>query len=145
MEVDLLQLVYISSARSAIDAAMCQSILSQSRINNQRCGISGLLVVGKRRFLQVLEGPAEAVRATYARIRQDQRHYACVVLSEREQDERQFGEWAMGHVAAGADADAQADEGADLVTVVKGLVADVADPNMRAHFIGFAELQAKAA
>ena len=137
----MLQLVYISSARTLITEVTCADILATSRINNQRADISGLLVAGQRRFLQTLEGPTDAVRATYTRILADPRHYACVLISERYLDARQFGEWAMGYSSGGRDAP----DHAGLVSIVEGLVAPLNDANLRAQFTGFAELQSRAA
>lgn len=137
----MLQLVYISSARMVITEDACTDILAKSRINNERTDISGLLVAGQRRFLQTLEGPTDAVRATYTRILADPRHYACVLLSERYLDARQFGTWAMGYSAGGRDVP----DDAGLVSIVEGLVATLDDANLRAQFNGFAELQSRAA
>jgi hypothetical protein len=137
----LLQLVYISSARQIISEDICANILAKSRPNNERADISGLLVAGQRRFLQALEGPTDAVRATFARILSDHRHYACVLLGERYSDVRQFGDWAMGYSTGGVDAP----DNAGLVSVAQTLVASLEDPNLRAQFIGFAELQSRAA
>ena len=136
----MLTLVYISTARSPITTAMCEDILAASRVNNQVDGISGLLVAGQKRFLQALEGPEAAVRETYARIAADPRHYACVILGERRSETRQFGNWAMGYSAGG-----DADDGAGLDTIVAALVAPIDDPNLRAQFTGFAELNVRAA
>jgi len=87
----MLQLLYISTARAPIDAAMCDDILAASRRNNLASNITGLLVAGQRRFLQALEGPAAMVRATYDRIAADPRHYGCVILSKRIVEQRGFG------------------------------------------------------
>ena len=76
------QLVYISSPRSPVTEEECDTILAQSRRNNARAGIGGVLVVGHSRFLQMIEGPPEAVAAAFARIKADPRHYAVVVISD---------------------------------------------------------------
>lgn len=136
----MLTLAYISTARTPITDAMCKDILAASRVNNPVNGITGLLVAGRKRFLQALEGPTDEVRATYARIAADPRHFACVVLAEHHVEERQFGNWAMGY-SAGHDAD----DGADLEAIVTALVAPLEDPDLRAQFIGFAQLNARAA
>jgi hypothetical protein len=47
----MLQLVYISSCRTEIDPAMLTGIIDISRRNNERAGVTGLLVAGGRRFL----------------------------------------------------------------------------------------------
>lgn len=136
----MLQLVYISTARQPITPAMCDDILAVSRFNNRRADITGLLVAGRKRFLQALEGPADALRRTYDRIAADPRHFACVVLGERSIDVRQFGQWAMAHGTGG-----EVDDHAGLEAVVAALVAPLDDPDLRAQFIGFAQLQSRAA
>ncbi len=136
----MLQLLYISTARGPIDAGLCDDILAVSRRNNARAGITGLLIAGKQRFLQALEGPEPAVRAGYDRIARDPRHFGCVILSRRTVDERLFGDWAMGHMTGG-----DVGPGADLTASVAALVAPLDDPGLRAQFVGFAEIQSTAA
>ena len=54
------QLVYISTSRSPshVPQSEIDAILAVSRRNNGRDGLTGLLAIGGRRFLQVLEGPS---------------------------------------------------------------------------------------
>lgn len=106
-----------------------------------RDGVSGLLVAGQRRFLQALEGRTDVVRATYQRIIADPRHYACVLLSDRYVDERQFGAWDMGFLNGSDDLS----DDAGLAAIVTKLVDPVTDASLRAQFVGFADLQSKAA
>ncbi len=135
----MLQLIYISTARHPISDDGLREILNQSRRNNGRVGVTGLLVVGGRRFLQVLEGPNDVVTATFDRIKQDQRHHAFVVLSSRLITERGFGSWSMGF-ERGLDS-----KKSDLVTVVTDLTSGLSDPDLRAQFVGFAKLHRAAA
>jgi hypothetical protein len=135
----ILQLVYISTMRGSADVAACEQILAVSRSNNSRDGITGLLVVGTNRFLQLLEGPPKAVRAAYARIKADQRHYAPVILTERTAEQRACPGWAMGYVPG------TADKRTELRQLVERLAEPIRDKNVRAQFTGFAEVQASAA
>lgn len=136
----MFQLSYISSARNPIDQPLLDDILAVSRRNNARDGVTGLLVVGGKRFLQVLEGPEGAVRATFARIEPDRRHRGCVVLARREVAERAFGHWSMAYQPGGAAADDP-----QLQRAVAALTSGIVDPNLRAQFTGFAALHSKAA
>jgi hypothetical protein len=136
----MLQLVYISTARQAPSASELESILAVSRRNNGRCGVTGLLVAGGRRFLQALEGPEDAVLATFARIQADARHFALVRLACTPIAEQCFGDWSMGFEAGGPPG-----SGGDLNAVVEGLVSPLRDRNLRAQFITFAALHATAA
>ena len=48
------------------------------------------------RFMQVLEGEAAVVDATYGRVKLDTRHHSPILLSRHEIDEREFANWSMG-------------------------------------------------
>lgn len=131
----MLQLVYISSANPAAPCPT-QDILTVSRRNNARDRITGLLYADAGRFLQALEGPEEAVEAAYARIQQDPRHRAIVMLSRRMVDRRAFGHWEMAHRAPGADA-------ASFLADVQRLTAE-ASPEVRGTFEGLIQARALA-
>jgi len=130
------QIVYISTSRTEPDQAMLDDILGASRRNNRRDGLTGLLVVGGRRFLQVIEGPAEVCEATYARIRADTRHFALVQLSRRAIEERSFGSWDMG-----------CEQGSQysLIEAVGRLTDRLTDPYLKAQFLSFAQLHSEPA
>lgn len=134
------RLLYISTARDLPDERMLESILRVSRRNNAAVGVSGLLVVGGKRFLQALEGPADAVEQVFERIAQDQRHRAIVMLSRKSVDRRLFGQWAMGYRAGHA----THDDAASLPAIVEALVETIDDASLRAEFTAFATLHAAA-
>lgn len=134
----MFQLVYISSAREEISTPMLDSILEASRRNNAREGVTGLLVAGTKRFLQALEGPEQAVLDTYARIKNDPRHRAFVLLTGRAIERRAFGGWSMA-----CERGSEGTDGETLVETVRGLTDGLSDKSLRAHFVGFAELQGK--
>jgi hypothetical protein len=135
----ILQLVYISTMRVPLGAEACEDILAASRRNNRRAGISGVLIAGSNRFLQLLEGPPAAVRATYDRIKSDPRHYATVVLSERTAEHRDCPRWDMGFLPGGG-----AYPGETLQALVERLAEPITDKNVRAEFTGFAAVQTRA-
>ena len=133
----MLQLVYISSARGVVSAADLQRILMVSRRNNTRDRVSGLLFFDGVRFLQALEGDPDRVQAAFDRIKNDVRHRAVVILSRREVDDREFGDWAMASRTALEGESAMLDR-------VATLVAD-ASPVVQATFTSFAQVRRKAA
>jgi hypothetical protein len=71
------------------------AILAASRRNNAALNVTGLLVAGGRRYLQVIEGPAEATEGLLSKIEADERHEGCVTFLRRIVEERSFGEWSM--------------------------------------------------
>ncbi|VVT27934.1 Sensors of blue-light using FAD [Sphingomonas aurantiaca] len=131
------RLIYISTARTAVSKQELDEILRVSRRNNQAVGVTGLLIVGGRRFLQALEGPSESVMTTYDRIKADDRHFAAVILSDREIAERSFSEWAMGYQPAGTPRAA-----GTVASDVAALIAPIIDPIVHAYFEEFAKKHA---
>jgi hypothetical protein len=92
----LVQLTY-ASRPFGFDEAVLGTILLDARRCNMRDGITGTLIVRQDLFLQLLEGPAEAVDAAYKRISRDDRHINVRQLTRRDVSERLFAEWAMRH------------------------------------------------
>lgn len=128
----MLQLVYISSVTPGQTISI-GNILTTSRRNNTRDGITGLLYSDGQRFLQALEGPEDKVLAAMARIEADPRHRAIVVLSRRTIEAREFGDWAMAHQEVGQDPGV-------LIERVGRLVGNAA-PGVKATFESFCQLR----
>jgi hypothetical protein len=131
------QLLYISTSRSPVGASRAEisDILAVSRGNNARDGLSGLLVVGGRRFLQVLEGPADALDRAFVRIAKDDRHIALVQLERKSIWQRSFPVWEMGFETVGV----------HLTDSVACLTRELTDATLRAHIEGFAQMHSRAA
>jgi hypothetical protein len=91
----LRQLVYFSTAAVHQDNGIIQAILEVSRLRNRRDSITGLLVAGGNRYLQVLEGSHSALDATLGRIKRDARHLGVSVLVDRTVREASFADWSM--------------------------------------------------
>ncbi|KQT60643.1 MULTISPECIES: BLUF domain-containing protein [unclassified Aureimonas] len=104
MSQPLYQLVYCSRNRIAGSpnavAAEVGSLLAVSRRNNALAGVTGALLLHKGWFAQVLEGPREAVEASFAAIRQDTRHGDATLLALEPIAQRSFGDWTMGFVGS---------------------------------------------
>ncbi|HYO82621.1 MAG TPA: BLUF domain-containing protein [Bryobacteraceae bacterium] len=91
----MLSLVYVSSARQEFSHADLFELLKRSRENNTRLGVTGMLLYNDGNFIQVLEGPEEAVRSLYSTIGADARHGGVICLLERSIERREFGDWSM--------------------------------------------------
>ncbi len=90
------QLIYVSDLVGD-DEGQLAPILESAVRHNTEDGITGMLLYSGGNFLQVLEGPKDAVDATYERICQDPRHRNTTLLLEQDVPERQFGSWSMGY------------------------------------------------
>lgn len=91
-----LQLIYISRP-FGYDAATLNGILFSARHHNRRNDMTGALVCRDDIFLQLLEGPGDAVTETYSRIRRDKRHIDVSLLWSGDCETRMFPNWDMRH------------------------------------------------
>ena len=94
----LQRLLYRSRQTPAVAADLdfvVGQIIGSAIRRNRDVGLTGLLLVVKGHFIQALEGKADAVRATYARISMDPRHNDLHIISQGPAEQRLFGEWNM--------------------------------------------------
>jgi undecaprenyl pyrophosphate synthase len=94
----LVHCLYASRPASALAASVTESILEQSRVNNPRQGITGILCYTANIFIQVLEGGRDEVGDLFNKIVRDDRHGHVRILVYEEISERRFSHWTMGHV-----------------------------------------------
>ncbi|HTZ76896.1 MAG TPA: BLUF domain-containing protein [Stellaceae bacterium] len=95
----LYTLVYVSCATS-LSPEVLTGILRQSRVNNERLGITGLLLYVEGNFMQALEGPREAVLGLYEEIRRDPRHKDVTTIVSLPSEARSFERWSMAFRSA---------------------------------------------
>jgi len=112
----VLSTVYVSRSSYPFTDDDLANLLMTSRSNNARLGITGMLLHREGRFIQVLEGPEEAVRERLAVIARDPRHTAVHTIVDELVEDRLFPAWTMGYRAVTD----------DLATVLPGY-ADVFD------------------
>ncbi|MDX2011570.1 MAG: BLUF domain-containing protein [Myxococcaceae bacterium] len=91
----LTQLCYASVASAPLPPPALQQLLDKARANNERDGITGLLLYGNGHFVQVLEGDDTNVSALYARILKDSRHRQVFELYREPVTTRDFRTWTM--------------------------------------------------
>lgn len=89
-------IVYLSSAVEKFSADDLLQILTISRRNNDRCGITGMLLYSDGNIIQVLEGEEKCVNETYERIEKDYRHRGIIQLINGAIPSRNFPTWSMG-------------------------------------------------
>ena len=88
------QIIYRSQP-FGFDQSMLAGILMQARRNNPREDITGALICRHDIYLQLIEGPAGAIDALYAKIEADDRHANVCLLHSGEAEERMFPDWSM--------------------------------------------------
>lgn len=92
----MIQVSYVSRTTEPMSASSLLALLQECRSNNERLGVTGMLLYGNGTFLQALEGEDEVVDALVERICSDDRHAEIQMLRRQEIAERQYSEWSMG-------------------------------------------------
>ena len=96
MSLRLERLVYESTATGATDSiANLVTILAVSQRNNDRDGLTGALAAHRGRYIQVIEGPAQALDGLLRRLENDPRHRDLILLGRETIVTRLFGRWTM--------------------------------------------------
>ena len=88
-------LTYTSWASPGTSAADLARIVASSQVNNGPLELTGFLVFNGAAYLQILEGPRQALDLMLDRLRRDDRHWDVVVRDEREISSRAFPDWTM--------------------------------------------------
>ncbi len=94
----LRHIAYVSHSRTALDTKILSDILEVSRRNNDRDGITGVLMYHDELFFQILEGEDIVVKQCFNRISHDPRHSGIAATLEEPVGARSFPYWLMGYV-----------------------------------------------
>lgn len=87
---------YVSEFARPLEPRDIEALEEQCVRNNQKLGVTGVLMVSGNLFFQVIEGPEEKVDELFHQILQDDRHTRVLKLAdERAVKERLFPDWAM--------------------------------------------------
>lgn len=93
---DLYEVIYLSTRSEGLtDQVIVDEIVLPSGIKNRHLDITGCLWFSDERFLQILEGPREAVEQVYDAIMADDRHHAIATISKSPITHRSFARWGM--------------------------------------------------
>jgi hypothetical protein len=96
MAVNLIYLVYVSSAVELFTEEDLLALLNHSRERNQQSAITGMLLYSSGNFMQVIEGNEKAVVELHQKILADPRHTNVITLLKRSVAQRLFPNWSMG-------------------------------------------------
>lgn len=101
----LLCLLYMSRATREMAPGEIDQLLERARARNASLGVTGALLHYGGRFIQVLEGDADAVEGCFRRILDDPRHAQVTRLHGEPIEAPRFREWSMRYISATGTAD----------------------------------------
>ena len=88
-------LIYLSQVTRPLSAKALTYLLDQARQANERQHLTGVLVYGNKRFIQLLEGEQASLEQAYARICQDPRHQHLYKVADYPIAARRFADWPL--------------------------------------------------
>jgi class 3 adenylate cyclase len=90
------RITYISKFREGLTVSDIKEIGRKSEANNEKDGLTGVLMCFKGVFYQILEGPPKTLYKCFNRIKTDPRHEDIFILDiKRNINQRLYGEWKM--------------------------------------------------
>lgn len=89
-------LVYVSLANQEMTDKDLKGILNYARIQNEKYGITGMLLYRDGFFIQALEGEENRIDTLFANITRDPRHRDVTLVYKKPLQQRAFPEWTMG-------------------------------------------------
>ncbi|MGZ8956013.1 MAG: phosphate-starvation-inducible PsiE family protein [Methylovulum sp.] len=92
----MIQITYISIPTRPISADDLIDILNNSRANNARLGVSGMLLFTGSIFIQLLEGDEKIIEELIETIKKDPRHKDFRVIEKKKISVREYADWTMG-------------------------------------------------
>ncbi|MDQ8028621.1 MAG: BLUF domain-containing protein [Brevundimonas sp.] len=96
MSLTLQRIAYCSdAARPELAIQTLAEILAVSDRNNARDNLTGVLLISRGRFFQVLEGAAQDIDRTLRRIQADRRHRNLRIVVREDVQSRLFDQWGM--------------------------------------------------
>ncbi|WP_101756877.1 BLUF domain-containing protein [Oceanicoccus sp. KOV_DT_Chl] len=139
-QAPMIHLIYSSHSHNALSAIDVENILKSSHRNNRQLNITGILLYQQDLFLQVLEGPDDAVRERFEIIKQDPRHDKVEVLQEYTISQRDFPDWAMGFKQIGSHVSPALLSEARVFTSLADLIPEVRNEMTRDYLSSFQRL-----
>ena len=93
----MIRLIYTSKSCIQKDdpARPLINIIDASTRNNRQSGVTGLLMHGAGKFVQVIEGSEREVFKLYVKLLDDPRHADCRIISATLIEKRTFPDWSM--------------------------------------------------
>lgn len=92
------RMAYVSQPLADLPVTEIPRIVATSRANNERDGLTGVLVYTGADFVQLIEGPEEAVATLWARVASDPRHRDIAILLDESNHRPWFPDWRMGYL-----------------------------------------------
>ena len=94
--MNLHTICYVSNAQHHLTAEALESLFKQTKANNAKHKITGILIYKSGNFLQILEGEISSIESRYNLILKDERHKGVIKLIDSKIEDRIFHDYKTG-------------------------------------------------
>ena len=70
-------------------------MLMKAKRKNKRLKITGCIVYADNKFIQLIQGPKDAITDLYKEIKADKRHFKIITLLEQSTEQKIWSDWSM--------------------------------------------------
>ncbi|MBP0616606.1 BLUF domain-containing protein [Jiella mangrovi] len=91
----LYRLAYVSRPAASVTADDVKAIAASAARRNPTISVTGLLIHEFNRFIQLLEGPLDAIETLMTAIIADPRHSGIQIFLQQSAEERSLSRWIM--------------------------------------------------
>lgn len=124
------RLVYVSQAADDLSEEEVRRIVARAQMRNRQLDVTGMLLLVRSEFVQVLEGRSAALDQVVGYISRSPRHHGIELIDRQPVTTRRFDRWAMGLLVTDALADAVAGLKSGQISVDAVIDAMLADDDL---------------
>lgn len=95
LHLKMYYIIYSSYTALSFNDEELRTLLVKARENNQKLGVTGMMLYFDGKFIQLIEGDEKTVKQLYETIFNDPRHDRNIILREGTTENRFFSEWSM--------------------------------------------------
>ena len=88
-------IIYQSKGQEKFTFNDIELMLLKAKQKNKKLKITGCIVYANYKFIQLIQGPKQAIIDLYQDIKNDDRHYSVMTLLEKSSKEKLWSDWSM--------------------------------------------------
>ncbi|WP_430468554.1 BLUF domain-containing protein [Winogradskyella ouciana] len=88
-------IIYQSKSQSHFAPMDIELMLMKAKRKNKRLKITGCIVYADNKFIQLIQGPKDAIIDLYKEIKADKRHFKVITLLEQSTEQKIWSDWSM--------------------------------------------------
>ncbi len=93
-----LTISYISNVSETLTQEGVETVMMETKMNNNSLDIRGILICVDQTFFQIIEGECDSIRSLYKKIEEDDRHYNLIKILETKTEKRRYKRFNSNYI-----------------------------------------------